>query len=282
MVFESAAQHMSAHRNRHWALGLALCGAAMVSSGCAGWKSWDDNKARSSPAPAQQRPIGPGEYRVVSGDTMYSIAFRNQLDYRQLARWNGIGDHYLIFPGQVLRLTPPAGESQPKRHITGEIESTPMDDMGIGKPVAINPDSPPPMPMAPPEDPPQTAIGGYQWVVPTQGSVLRRFGQDSNRGIDFGGRDGQAILAAAPGRVVYSGNALKGYGELIIIKHDELYLSAYGYNRERHVKEGDVVTSGQPIGVMGRGPENKPMLHFEIRRSGHPIDPAELLPTVRR
>ena len=86
------------------------------------------------------------------------------------------------------------------------------------------------------------------------------------------------MFAAAPGRVVYSGNALKGYGELIIIKHNDTYLSAYSYNRRRTVREGDVVTAGQPIGELGMGPENKPFLHFEIRERGQPVDPMRFLP----
>ncbi len=248
--------------------------SVLLTAGCAGWSTWDDER---SVVVVPEREIGPGDYLVVRGDTMYSIAFRNQLDFRQLARWNNIGSDYLIYPGQVLRLkAPPSGP--PERRLTGEIESVGMDDVGIGRPVAINPDSPPPPPMAPPEDPPQTAVGGYRWGWPTGGTILRRFGQDGSRGIDFTGTEGQSVVAAAPGRVVYSGNALKGYGELIIIKHDELYLSAYGYNSQRHVQEGDVVTAGQRIASMGRGPENRPMLHFEVRRSGRPVNPSELLP----
>src|SRR3546814_15550630 len=108
--------------------------------------------------------------------------------------------------------------------------------------------------------------------------VMRGFGQQGSKGVDFGGVVGQPVFAAAPGRVVYSGNALKGYGELIIIKHDEVYLSAYGYNSKRYVKEGDIVTAGQPIAEMGLGPANKPTLHFEIRQQGETISPASKLP----
>lgn len=248
---------------------------AMLVAGCAGWSTWDDERTVVVP----EREVGRGDYMVVRGDTMYSIAFRHQLDYRQLARWNGIGSDYLIFPGQVLRLSsPPGGEIARERYVTGEIESVGMDDVAIGKPRAIMPGSPVPRVPPAPEEPPQTAIGGYPWGWPTVGTVIRGFGRDGNRGLDIAGNDGQPVTAAAPGRVVYSGNALKGYGELIIVKHDELYLSAYGYNARRHVKEGDVVTAGQPIATMGRGPENKPMLHFEIRRSGKPVNPANLLP----
>lgn len=253
----------------------AVLAVLLLTTGCAGWSTWEDQRNRSV---KPSRAVGPDDYVVRRGDTVYSIAFRNSLDYRQLARWNGIGSDYLIHPGQVLRLkgAPPPPRPKP-RHQNGDIESVGMDDVDIGKPTPVVSNSPPPeMPPAP-ED--YSEVGGsYAWVWPTAAGVMRGYGQDGSRGLDFGGREGQPVLAAAPGRVVYSGNALKGYGELIIIKHDEIYLSAYGYNRSRHVKEGDVVTAGQPIGEMGRGPENRPLLHFEIRRSGKPVNPLEKLP----
>lgn len=251
---------------------LMLLGAAGL-AGCAGWSSWEEEAATA------QHGLAADQYRVVRGDTVYSIAFRNNLDYRELARWNGIGSDYLILAGQVLRLKPPPAPPKPTL-VNGDIESVGMDDVEIGKPRAVVPDSPP-SEMSAPEDTvePTEIASNYNWVWPTSGGVVRAYGNGGARGLDFGGREGQPVVAAAPGRVVYSGNALKGYGELIIIKHDEVYLSAYGYNRSRHVKEGDVVTAGQPIGEMGRGPENKPLLHFEIRRKGKPINPTEKLPT---
>jgi lipoprotein NlpD len=252
----------------------------MVASlgGCAGWSSWEDERERPAVALQNQTAVKDGEYRVQRGDTVYSIAFRNNVDFRQLAAWNKIGSEYLIYPGQVLRLTQPA----PEKRISGEIESIGIADVNIGKPRPVTPNSAPPTQAQMPsvqeyDELPPAVAGDYAWVWPAEGSLLRNFAQSSNRGLDIGGRSGQPIFAAAPGRVVYSGNALKGYGELIIIKHDEVYLSAYGYNRSRHVKEGDFVTAGQPIAEMGRGPENKPLLHFEIRKSGKPIDPASKL-----
>jgi lipoprotein NlpD len=117
-----------------------------------------------------------------------------------------------------------------------------------------------------------------RWEWPTRGKVVRGFSSDSSKGIDISGDIGQIVVAAAAGKVVYSGSALKGYGELVIIKHDERYLSAYGYNRRRLVEEGQQVLAGQPIAELGEGPEQRPLLHFEIRDKGKPVDPLPLLP----
>lgn len=260
-----------------------LLGASLL-SGCAGWSSWEDGKRPSAPAAVPvtpERPVGANEYMVRGGDTVYSIAFRNNLDYRELARWNNIGSSYLIVPGQVLRLRAPPAPPKP-RYQTDDIQSEGMEDIQIAKPQPITVDTPPPATAAVPTvstGGSEAAItGGYDWVWPTQGVVIRGYNQQGNKGLDFAGIEGQPVFAAAPGRVVYSGNALKGYGELIIIKHDEIYLSAYGYNRTRNVKEGDVVTAGQPIAEMGRGPESRPLLHFEIRERGKPVNPVERLP----
>lgn len=268
-----------------WAPCLTI--VLLILQGCAGWASWEDGKRR---APAYggvvpERMPGPQEYVVQSGDTVYAIAFRNNLDFRALARWNGIGGDYLIRPGQVLRLKPPRAAQDAPRQQVGQLQSRAIVDAERAAPRPVTADTPPPVAAAPPaaETEADTAVGGYVWVWPvSDAAVLRGFGQQNNKGIDFGGREGQPVLAAAPGRVVYSGNALKGYGELIIVKHDDVYLSAYGYNRKRYVKEGDIVTAGQPIGEMGIGPESKPMLHFEIREKGQPISPASKLPAKTR
>lgn len=261
---------------------------ATLSSGCAGLLSWEapppERKVYNGPeAPVKpERAVGADDYVVHRGDTVYSIAFRHNLDFRELARWNGIGAGYLIRPGQVLRLkTPPPPPRA--RHQAGDVETeaAPETDVAIGKPQPVTAETPPPP--APPAEPVDTAAvtgEGFQWAWPTHGVVNRGYEPaQGSKGLDFTGTLGQPVFAAAPGRVVYSGNALKGYGELIIIKHDEVHLSAYGYNRARHVKEGDVVTSGQPIGEMGLGPENKPLLHFEIRDRGKPVNPVGFLPS---
>ena len=197
-------------------------------------------------------------YTVQAGDTLYSIAWRNSLDYRDLARWNNLSSDYRIYPGQVLRLAPRGGTR-----------------------VAKNPDKPAaaPTPRAakPPTPPPAENVTA--WVWPAKGSsVVVRHAPTGSQGITITGREGQVIMAAAPGKVVYTGSGLRGFGQLVIVKHTNVFLSAYGHNRAVTVKEGDTVTMGQPIAEMGLGPDRKPMVYFEIRYNGKPVDPAHYLP----
>ncbi len=243
---------------------LALVSMAVVLAGCAELYRWPDRMTeRTTRAPVRDYEKSPAEgyYVVKPGEALYSIAFRHQLDFRDLAVWNDIGPDYLIRPGQVLRLTPPLIVADGAA--AGSIQTRPIERR---EPQAAPPDKP----LQPPP--------GYTWQWPTAGSVAKAFGDGSAKGMDIAGALGQPVLAAAPGKVVYSGSALKGYGELIIIKHDELYLSAYGYNRRRLVSEGAVVAAGQAIAELGLGPEQKPVLHFEVREKGKPVNPAKLLP----
>lgn len=232
--------------------------AALLASGCAEFYRWPDRMSQRPAARHEQAPEG--HYVVTAGDTVYSIAFRHQLDFRELAAWNDVGSDYLIRPGEVIRLTPPPGGA-----VAGPIRTTPM-----GMPVAPQP--------APRTLEPAETVAKFVWRWPTAGRVVKSFGDEGSKGVDIGGEVGQPVLAAAPGKVVYSGAALKGYGELIIIKHDDVHLSAYGYNRRRLVAEGATVSAGQPIAELGLGPEQKPSLHFEIRRRGKPVDPKQYLP----
>lgn len=280
---------------------LILGLSAACTSPITRWEEPSAQRVSSAKArPATHRADG-DNYTVQAGDTLYSIAYRNQLDYRDLASWNGIGSDYRIYPGRVLRLRPrsdtvsratpsasapaPAPVSRPRpAPAAPKAEPTPpavAADPGAAAETAA---APAPAPVvsdsAASSAVPQAAINsGFEWFWPTTGTILKTYAPQAGfKGLDFGGNFGQPVFAAAPGRVVYSGNALKGYGELIIIKHNDTYLSAYSYNRTRNVKEGDVVTAGQPIGELGMGPENKPFLHFEIRERGQPVDPMRFLP----
>ena len=204
--------------------------------------------------------------RVQRGDTLYGIAFRNGVDVNDLARWNGLGAPYTIYPGQTLKLYP--GSSRPTT-------TPPRSTAGT----TTRP-TPPPAPVNRPAPAPAPANSGFAWRWPAEGHLIGRFvgGDATKQGIDIAGSSGQAVRAAADGVVVYSGAGLVGYGELIIVKHSDEWLSAYAHNRRRLVAEGDAVKGGQQIAELGRTGTSRDMLHFEIRRNGKPVDPAPLLP----
>lgn len=244
-----------------WAARGALT-LALALAGCTEMVRWPDRMNAPGPGGVGVAPAPEGFHVVRPGDTVYSIAFRHQIDFRELAVWNDIGGDYLIRPGDLIRLTPPPA-------VDGGIQTRPLQprDDPRGPPVVTAP----PVVAAP-------TPGPVRWEWPAEGAVAKSFGQDGNKGIDIAGQLGAPVRATAAGTVVYSGSALKGYGELIIVKHDETRLSAYGYNRRRLVQEGDSVAAGQPIAELGLGPEQKPLLHFEIRERGKPVDPLRLLP----
>ena len=223
-------------------LALLLLGLA----GCSSMLSWE-----------------PDTYTVKSGDTLFAIAWRYDLDPRDLAGWNHLGSGDLIYPGQTIRLSPPAGWKPGSAAGSGRA-GTARGSSGTVAGAAPRPIVPPPS----------------AWRWPTEGTLVARFGQSAlgGNGIDISGQAGQPVIAAAGGEVVYSGSGLIGYGKLIIVKHNETYLSAYGHNRELRVTEGERVSAGQTIALMGEGPGRKPVLHFEIRQNGKPVDPLRYLP----
>jgi len=203
----------------------------------------------------------PETHIVRSGDTVYSIAFQYGIDQRDLIAWNRLNTDGLIFPGQRLRLTAPGGSS-PQR-TSAPSSST----VGRREPVR-------------PPGAGSAAGAPLKWRWPTDGRVIAGFGSTpkTQSGIHIGGKLRQPIRAAAAGEVVYAGSGLPGYGQLLIIRHTPAYLSAYGHNRKLLVGEGDRVQAGQQIAQMGEGPGRRPLLHFEIRRSGRPVNPLGYLP----
>jgi lipoprotein NlpD len=251
-----------------------------------------------SPSPASSS--NGSVYTVRQGESLYSIAWRYGLDYKQVASWNGIGPPYTIYPGQHLRLNPPAGIA---RASSSTPRATPTPQPA---PTAGIPAPPPPPPRATPlpaptetaratpitpqptTSPPSAPVAssstspavsqGWQW--PAQGPVIRSFSPDGNgkKGIDIAGELGQPVQAASGGKVVYSGGGLVGYGQLIIIKHNDDFLSAYAHNSKLLVKEGEQVRAGQTIAELGSTGAARPMLHFEIREHGQPVDPLRYLP----
>ncbi len=237
----------------------ALILLVALAGGCA---EFDYGRAGGRP-PAGYSGSAPTVYTVRSGDTLYSIAWRYGLDYRQVARWNRIASPYVIHADQVLRLrAPPSGGNR-----TASAESR--------RPPQAQPER---EARAPESRAPASSPVSWRW--PTDGEVLKPYDAEGTgkRGISVAGKLGSPIRAASAGRVVYSGDGLRGYGNLVIVKHNSHYLTAYGYNRELLVQEGDAVSAGQVIARMGRSPGGNTALHFEIRRDGRPIDPLGSLP----
>jgi lipoprotein NlpD len=216
------------------------------------------------------------EYRVQRGDTLFGIAWQSGVDYRLLAAWNGIRPPYRIYPGQTLRLSPPAAARTPppSPQPIAKAKPRPATPPSGQRPAASSPAKATTSTPTPPG--PRHLVWGW----PAQGEITARFKSNDplRKGIKITGRSGDPIRSAEAGRVVYSGSGLIGYGRLIIVKHNDNYLSAYGHNKEILVREGDQVTKGQKIAAMGTANTGEPLLHFEIRRDGKPVDPLRLLP----
>ncbi len=250
-----------------WRVLLGLGVLAFVAIGCS-----EFDYGRRDLRPRTTGPPPP-VYTVRQGDTLFSVAWRYGLDYRSIARWNGIDSPYTIYPKQRLRLRP---STVPKHQVTERPAR--VKSAAKSKPLA--------KPKSVPKPQPTESVlvaesdSGIVWRWPAEGTVLRHFQADGAgmQGITLQGRLGEPIRAAAAGRVVYSGNGLRGYGNLIIVKHNGTYITAYGYNRDLLVHEGDQVRAGQVIARMGLGPAHQPTAHFEIRRNGKPVDPLRYLP----
>ena len=278
MDLSSPKDHLRARRiSRVCWLSLIVGSALLTACASRGVAPVYDRGAGHSSVKAVQKP---GFYQVKSGDTLYSIAWRRRLNYRYLAIWNRIkGPDYKIYPGQLIRLTPPPrshssaapnfkkgshsikGGTPPKTSVAkARVADQPINKIKAQRPAAHS--------------------LKLDWRWPTKGRVVQTFSLNdpARKGVRIGGNRGQSIVAAESGKVVYSGSGLVGYGNLIIIKHNNDYLSAYGYNKKLLVKEGDTVSRGEQIAQMG-SPQNgtDPVLHFEIRKQGKPVDPLSLL-----
>lgn len=233
---------------------------------------------------------------VAHGDTLYGIASETGRDYRALAAWNDIKPPYTILPGQELRMQPPETENSmalapAKKGDQGAVASKNINKKPrTATPAPVKPVATSSAPkkaknevrtkttVKPSKAGKSAAIAG-PWMWPADGQLLKRYSEsDAAKGLDIGGARGQPVRASANGRVVYQGSGLRGYGQLIIIKHNDEYLSAYAHNDRIYVKEGDVVKRGQKIADMGSTGTDRVKLHFEIRRQGAPIDPLKFLP----
>lgn len=263
------------------AVGLLLAGCASSPPG--GVQVVD----RDGRAAAQQRqPVTTGQYRVQRGDTLYSIAFRFGWDWKALAARNAIPAPYVIRPGQTIRFDGQSNSAPVRSVATAPVVTTPPPKQPTtqsSQPVQNQPTKPVPPPVATtpattPTLPVTRSATGWAW--PASGAMIGRFSSNGslNKGIDIAGELGQPVLAASDGSVVYAGSGLRGYGELVIIKHSDTYVSAYGHNRRLLVREGQQVKVGQTIAEMGSTGTDRVKLHFEIRRQGKPVDPLQYLP----
>lgn len=261
------------------------------------------------PVPAYERgsqarvqPMGPGYYTVKRGDTLYRIAHDNGVDVRDVAAWNSLGDSTSIKEGQVLRIAPPSGTTEGVKPVIASpvVEERSLDatsqngslkrEPKVGKEpysdeayARLNKIEEPAKTEAPitaeskPETPPAGA-DDVPWIWPVPGAVTAPFSEAANKGLNFAGKAGAPVVAAGDGKVVYAGSGLRGYGELVIVKHNTVFLSAYAHNRKILVKEGQQVSRGQKIAEMGDTGTDSVKLHFEIRKQGKPVDPAQYLP----
>lgn len=300
---------MSVIENR-WGLGktvlkrtlgvLLVCGLV----GCGGSGSRAPVEDRNNRASPSSSPL----YAVQGGDTLYSIAFRYGFDYRKVAAANGIPAPYTIYPGQTIYLreapaapvapsatpapvatAPAAKKPAPLKPVTAP-SSAPVTVPPVAKQTAPAPGAPaavPPkpvyqaLPAATPGRTPAPLVSNAKvtsWRWPASGAVTRRYSSSVHKGIDIGGQRGDPIHAVADGVVVYAGTGIVGFGELVIIKHNDIYISAYGHNDKLLVRENDPVRAGQKIAQKGNSGTDTVKLHFEIRKEGKPVDPLKLLP----
>jgi len=247
--------------------------------------------SRSAPAaqPAVATPAAPvsavpeGHYLVKKGDTLYSIALEHGSDYREVAQWNNLTDPTRILAGQVLRVTPPdvAVTAPPGAPVVGKIgsrsvESRPLETTPLPS-IAATPKPTPPAPPAPAA--PAVATSG-EFIWPAKGKVLSNFAEPRSKGIDIDGRPGDPILAAAAGRVTYTGSGIPGLGKLVVIKHDNGFITVYAHNRDIMVKEQQNVSRGQKIAELGSSDSDRPKLHFQIRKGSAAVDPLRYLPAL--
>jgi lipoprotein NlpD len=240
--------------------------------------------AAKPPLPGAENAGKPGYYTVRPGDTVVRIALENGQNWRDIARWNNLENPHVIEVGQVLRVVPPVpvATTQPVTS-TARVESRPLEGRPAAAPAATA--SGAQAPVAPAAVPAAQAPAGVTdpdenvtWSWPAAGPVVTVFDEARNKGLAISGKAGDPVLAAADGRVVYAGSGLRGYGNLVIVKHNNTYLTAYAHNQALLVKDDQVVRRGQKIAEMGSSEADRVQLHFEIRRQGKPVDPARLLP----
>jgi lipoprotein NlpD len=237
-----------------------------------------DRTSRGRTGAAPLEPTPPGFYRVKRGDTLYRIALENGQSYRDVASWNNIVNPNAIEVDQLLRIVPPgatvSASGAASMPVTSSgVETRPIDTAPV---VPVSPSASVPAAATPPAAP-AAAEGTLNLGWPASGSVFAQFDDKGNKGIDIAGKRGDPVYAADEGRVIHVG-PLRGYGNLVIIKHNDTFLTAYGNNDKVLVTEQSTVKKGQKIAEMGSSDADRVKLHFEVRRNGKPIDPMRFLP----
>jgi lipoprotein NlpD len=303
-------------RRGHRRLTCALLAAAALLVGCASGKRAPAPVVERSagiratapttvPVPATTVPVEAprvlpgaenagklGYYTVQRGDTLIRIALDHGQNWRDLVRWNAMDNPNVIEVGQVLRVAPPPVEARPVQSTSvaaAPVPAQPASAAPASPPAAAASSAPAVTAAAsaarPAASPPPAATAdddvAWGWPAPGNNSVIASFDEVRNKGVDISGKAGDPVIAAADGRVVYAGAGLRGYGNLIILKHNNTYLTAYAHNQTLLVKEDQTVRKGQKIAEMGSSDADRVKLHFEIRRQGKPVDPSRYLPAAR-
>ncbi|WP_255440124.1 peptidoglycan DD-metalloendopeptidase family protein [Caenimonas sedimenti] len=293
---------MQMPRSRRFDLALALVASALLGA-CASPSRTpapveDRTGMRVAPAPAVATPEPPklpgaenagkpGYYTVKPGDTIIRIGLENGQNWRDIARWNNLDNPNLIETGQVLRVQPPVAAAvatadgvvtRPVAPASASTAPLPPASAAASSPRGTVTAAAPTLPVNTPPVAPGDDEVNFAWPTGSGAAVLAGFDEQKNKGVDIGGKVGDPVLAAADGRVVYAGAGLRGYGNLIILKHNNTYLTAYAHNQSLLVKEDQAVRKGQKIAEMGSSDTDRVKLHFEIRRQGKPVDPTRYLP----
>ncbi|MBL8387808.1 MAG: peptidoglycan DD-metalloendopeptidase family protein [Hydrogenophaga sp.] len=278
---------------------LLVAGGLMLTAGCS-------TRRVSQPAPVEDRSGAtpraadavkatpgaenagkPGYYTVRPGDTLYRIALEAGQSPRDVQAWNNLANPNLIEVGQVLRVSPPPASTAGVPAVAAGVTAAPVATPGVtarplstpaaGAPASAATPSAAPTP-APAAEPAASSADDVAFVWPATGAVIAPFDEGKNKGVSISGKLGDPVVAAADGRVVYAGAGLRGYGNLIILKHNNTYLTAYAHNQALLVREDQTVKQGQRIAEMGSSDADRVKLHFEVRRNGKPVDPISYLP----
>jgi lipoprotein NlpD len=258
---------------------------AQAAGGAAGTVPAAEGSALKPPPPGIENAGKPGYYTVRPGDTLIRVGLENGQNWRDIARWNGLDNPNVIEVGQVLRVVTPAVDPSAvvARPVAsaGRVENRPLDGAavpGVASAAAASAGAVAVAASATVAAVPRDPEGEPNWMWPAVGPVATGFDEVKSKGLAITGKAGDPVLAAADGRVVYAGAGLRGYGNLVIVKHNATYLTAYAHNQTLLVKDDEVVRRGQKIAEMGSSDADRVQLHFEIRRQGKPVDPARLLP----